>query len=483
MIPLMDDPTHIAHACARTANWNDRIAITGLNCLLGESVDASRIASLILIVLTVLILDRVFFRDRDWRRVLMIVIHPLVLTPFFWASQISTSLTTFWASAWLWLLVNRKWWLLIPFSFLVYTVRFEGGFYALVFLSIWLIQNREQSLSKKVRIGLALMFPVLFGVLFLGLKTHIFHRDSSYPENLWPVLQVDALFRYGESLILPWRASFMGDWYRWMTIAAHPEKTIILFLLSALTWVGALIFWIRTSIRKGAHAELPKRLLMSTLYFFGCTFAISILPRSDWYYLIRTYLGVLCWWIWMAPMILKNRLVYAVVMLVLVLSAMSHVFGHYASESGFRIYEQEVTGADHPFLDLVEAKSLTDEGKSDQAIRVLHSAYSKIPLEYASKSPRTGALWSQVLYEAWYLYEVTSDSVMSAKIYRLLQKSTFFPAVHACLQVEQKNPQQCLEGIRRASFCSSFGHEFPRLKTVRGYLLSVKDVCGFDPGP
>lgn len=481
MIPLMDDPTHIAHACARTANWSDRIAITSLNCWLGESVEASRFASLILIVLTVLILDRIFFRERDWRRIFLMMAHPLVLTPFFWASQISTSLTTFWAAAWLWLLVNRHWWGLLPFSLLVYTVRFEGGFYALAFLSIWLIQNRNHLLTKKVWTGLAVAIPMLLGVLILGLKTHILVGDSSYPYGIWPVLQLDALLRYGQSLIFPWKASFMGDWYRWMTVADHPEKTIYIFLLSEVLWVGVMALWIRTSIRKGSDAELPKRLLMGTIYFFGCTFAVSILPRSDWHYLIRTYLGVLCWWIWMAPMILKNRLVHAVVMLVMLLSTGAHVFGHYSSDSNFRIYEQEVAGADHPFLDLSEAKDLTDSGKIDQAVRVLYSSYSKIPLEYASKSPRTGVLWSQVLYEAWLLYEIKADLNMSQKVYRVLQKSTFFPAVHACLQVEKDNPEQCLEGARRASFCSSFGHEYPRLKTARDYLLKVKDICGFDP--
>ena len=500
MIQLMDDFTHIGNACARMAYKDDRIAISSLNCLLGESVEASRYASLALILMTVFILDRLYFKDRSWKRMALMALHPLVLTPFFWASQITTSMTTFWAAGWSWLFIRwlngpvlwSRWLLLlVPSSFAVLTVRFEGGVYALAFLVIWFLQNgfpwKAGKLSKLIipGAGTAILVPLALGIKkFIIDPENIFSGSdgaSSYPKSLWPVLQLDSLLRYGESLILPWRASFYGNWYRWMEIAKNPGKTVFL-VLGLLSVLGLFLYgWYSAQKSKGKSVEIPQRLGMGLLFFFVCTFGLSILPRSDWHYLIRTYLGTLCFLVWVAPILVRNQLAYALTVVVLIASTSAHVFAHYAGDVEISIYEKEIAGADHPFLDLVESKVLTAQNRHQEAIEVLYSAYEKIPVEFAQKSRRTGMLWTQILYDAWYLYELTGDGAKSKQVYQVLKKSSYFPSVHACLQVEIENPEPCLAGDRRGGFCSSFGLGFPRLRQIRDYALKVKDVCGFEP--
>jgi hypothetical protein len=509
MIPLLDDFTHIGFACTRfEQNPQDRFLINGLNCVLGETVDATRWASLVAIVLTLVILDRLCFRERDWRRVGLWIVQPLILVPFFWASQFTTSLSTLWAAAWAFAAVRfvestqsrsiGAWlpWLLL--ALLSAGLRLESVVYGGVMmgLALGLRWGIRVEVMKRFALKSVLVAGVSAGVSFWVqrslqhirpesgpiniaiLATDAVQSAGFYPNWIWPFLQLDSIWNYLRALVLPWSLSFYGNWYRWWTI--HESPVISVWPWLALLALGAGMFlgvrrWIQ-HWRGGI-----RRVAVAVGFFVLIAGLVSALPRNDWYYPIRAYLAALGAWMILTPLVLARRWLVVGVFAVGLFSTVDHLAFHFWDEPTFLSFEKDVAGADHPFLDFREAEELEAAHKAEEAIATLHSAYKKIPIESARASTRAGTFWNLALYEAWILYQKRGEVRGSRMVYAALKESTYYPMVHACLQNQEVETASCLDSERRNNFCASLGISYPKLKTVREYHESPEKICGFVP--
>lgn len=503
MIPLIDDFTHVGLACARLAEYPaDRFAVVSLNCALGEDLDRTRAASLLFILATLWILDRLFYRERDWRRPLLGALHPLLLIPFFWASQITTSMTGFWAAVWATLFVRwfdraRGLAALLAWSFVGASVRFEAFAYGLVFLAAYALMYREQywpagrERTRRLVKGVgAASIAILAGkyalqlipsnAFIVSLASHASEAGEGgaryYPLLTYPFLQADSIARYLEGFALPWRLSYYGDWYQWWKIDQQLWRGPLRLLLT-LAPAAALLLWLR---RRGDR-EGVFRLGAGLFFFLATTAMLSSLPRNDWYYPVRAYLGTLCLLVFTGPLLLRRKTAGAAVIAILALSTAAHVAFHFSTHDQFRAYETEIAGGGHPFLDLDEAKAFHRSGRPDDALRSLHGLYSKIPVASAQRSTRAGTFWTLGLYSAWMIYDEQGRAGKAAEVYRVISHSTYYPAVHACLQIETEPVEKCLEGERKDNFCASLTKPFPKLPVRRPYPIDVEQVCRFKP--
>jgi hypothetical protein len=513
MLRLMDDFTHIGFACTRfQANPEDRFAVVGLNCLLGENITHTRIASLIVILLTLILLDRAFFQDRNWRRTFLTILHPLILIPFFWASQISTSLTTLFAAAWVYFWIrwidppnqNRPlWaWFFLPVAGACILVRQETIAYCAVFALIWAIQNRSKILQNPKRPLLALALSIasfqaakkiFFKSGFTTLETsplirniadsfgHASSPATQYPIFTWPILQLDSALRYLEGLLLPWRASFYGNWYKWWEIHLNPLKTALQFAGAAFLLFIALLLGRHLLRKKGNHLDSIFRLVMGFLFFIGSALLLSAAPRSDWYYPARAYLGTLAFFVWVSPLLIRNTKTFAISLAILLVSTIAHVSLHFQNESSFLAYETEMTGADHPYLDLMDAELKLKNGKGAESIPPLFRIYQKIPVDSTNLSLRAGFFWSEGLYEAWRTYSILGNETKAMEVYRVLRNSTYFQSAHACLQIPSIPVEECLKDDRKSHFCDSLNFEYSKVKLARPYRIEPEKICGFRP--
>jgi hypothetical protein len=73
------------------------------------------------------------------------------------------------------------------------------------------------------------------------------------------------------------------------------------------------------------------------------------------------------------------------------------------------------------------------------------------------------------------------DHQNAAEVFRHLSDSTYYPSIHACLQIDSVPVEKCLSDERKSVFCTSFSGGFPDLETVRPYRVSVEALCGFKP--
>lgn len=499
MIPLLDDFTHVGLACMRLKTMPaDRFAVVALNCALGESVDRARVASLLFVLGTLWVLDRLFYRERDWRRLLLWSVHPLILIPFFWASQITTSMTAFWGAVWTaifvgWFERNKKIWPLLVWSFIGASVRFEAFAYGMVFLAAYFLKDltsiREFVYAhwRKVSYGVGTS-----SVAILIAKYALQYIPSNaiqvdfitvagegiaagfYPHLTYPFLQMDSLGRYFEALLLPWKLSYYGDWYQWWEIQQH-------------LWKGFLRLWIFIVPAAVAlylsrkNRESFRRVLLGFGFFAGTTLMLSSLPRNDWYYPVRAYLGALCFFVFVTPFLLKRRLFFGLALGLFSASTLIHIAFHFSSPSDFRAYEAEVAGARHPFLDIEDAQALSAASKPDEALATLHQLYAGIPVASARISTRAGTFWTLGLYHAWLIYDEAGRADKTAEVMKVLRHSTYYPAVHACLQTAGIPVEECLEGERKVNFCASLTHAFPKLPTRRPYRVDTEQLCKFKP--
>ncbi len=513
MIRLLDDFTHIGFACTRLQeNPEDRFAVVGLNCILGENITHTRIASLIVILLTLMILDFTFFRNRNWRRPLLMALHPLILIPFFWASQISTSLTTLFAAVWAFFAVawiegtkgNRPWWawLFIPASGACILVRQETVAYCGVFAILWGIQHwrtikdRPGAVLSAIFLsvgGFQLAKKLFFKTGFTTIASSPLIQNISnslagegsttpdYPVPSWPFLQLDSTLRYLEGLLLPWRTSFYGNWYKWWEIHQNPFKTALQF--AAFAGLIALSLWITRNLlrKKGRGSDIVSRMSLGLAFFTGSSLLLSAVPRSDWYYPARAYLGSLAFFIWVSPLLIRNGRIFAIFGIAFSASSLAHGIFHFQDDRSFVAYETEITGANHPYLDLLDADQKLKSGQGEEAIKSLFKIYSLISKDSAAASLRAGFFWSEGLYEAWRTYSLLGNETKALEVYRVLQNSTYFQSTHACLQIPSIPVEECLAEDRKSHFCESFSLSYPRTKTVRPYRLEPEKICGYKP--
>lgn len=509
MIPLLDDFTHIELACKQLRDFPDnRPAINWVNCALGESLDSSRMASLAAILLTLLLLDLSFFKDRSWKRILLMALHPMVLVPFFWASQISTSLTALWAAIWLFtfqtaLRTKTRKSTILSFASLIFIgiagtlFRFEAALFAGTFLLLLLLHSPGRfKLQWKRAILATSLLSIPVARLVTGILQHLFrplpsapgaplrfHEVSglSYPPGAWLYLQMESILQYLKSIFLPWTMSFHGDWYEWWHIHLHRQEEVVKFGLTLLAIFASGIAIRHLLIRSRKEPGLIEATLQGIALFVCITAAFSTVVRTDWYYLTRAWMGSIAFLLWTSPLIAENRKIFPVVTALLFLSTTAHLCLHFSDKIEFRSYETEVTGAAHPFISFAEMKEYARNHRVDDAISSAHEVYARIPEDMARASDRAGAFWTLALYYGWVLNEQDQRKEDAKKILGVLGKSNYYPAIHACLQEESIPVSSCLEGKRKAIFCDSMGMEFPELETAHPYRITPKEICGFEP--
>jgi hypothetical protein len=218
---------------------------------------------------------------------------------------------------------------------------------------------------------------------------------------------------------------------------------------------------------------------MGLIFFSASTAMLSVVPRSDWYYLSRVYLGTLVFFLFAGPVLVKNIKVFILSATLLSISTLGHLFSHFSDERSFSAYETEIAGADHPYLDLEQAERELQAGNPDAAIKTLYQIYEKIPRDSAAQSLRAGVFWSHGLYDAWRVYELSGNEAKALEVYRVLRNSTYFPATHACLQIPSIPVDECLKDDRTGHFCDSLGLAYSKMKTVRPYRVDPEKLCGF----
>lgn len=540
MISLLDDFYHVKQACSNLAlSPGDRYLVSFLNCLGGESVTATRIFSLITIAITCYIILSLFFPRSNKKETishgqlsskgglskffiyfLVLFFHPMILFPFFYASQFSTALTVLWAALAVWILLawkNGYWpwlqvFLLTMMAFVGALIRVETNWYfSILFGTITLYRFIEQqcdirefqdrkkksffTLFSKWQIILAfyliIMVIVIHKVLqkwfFGGISTYdiVSSNTSMYPLTAYYQSQFLAIIYYYQNIILPFWHSFYGSWLDWWDF--HQNWIFSLLLVFSIVLFHAATFW-WSLVNKPLlfpsfkQDRLNMRFLWAAFFlFFTITAIFSALPRSDWYYPSRQYFGTFFFLIFIlkATQNLKKQIQVAMIIsLYFFTSTLYSIFYHYHDQLSFYKHEKMVTRDIHPFVRLDMANQAYIQGDYSTALATYYNVYKSVPLEAARVSHRAAVFWLLGVYGGHITSIKMGDTQSAKQSFNILMSSTYFMSTLACLQNPDVDLNICKDEKRRSNFCIyALNRNFPRLQQARELRISVEEYC------
>lgn len=479
MISLYDDSWHVARACARLEQLpGDRFLVSWTHCVLGQSSDHSRWASLFFVVLASVLLWRAFFRS--WKGLqgsALLVLHPMALFPFFYASQLSTAMSVAWASGVLLLLersTSRRMLdgcLGLGLAVLGALLRFEGiAFVWMLFGALRGFRRLEGEPTPGRRPWARLLFFTgLFWVasrlahtwLAGGIAASGFAADAvdvaQYPLAAWYGSQVLACLQYAFNLVFPALHSFYGSWSDWAIFLERPWLSF-----SALAVAMILLLGLMALVRERALG-LPalKWPALGAVFFFIYCFGASALPRTDWYYPIRQQLATLVFLIFSLrgfreaalPARAKKAIAAACLLYLAASSAYSAVF-HYGSDEGFLMHEVSVTRRTSPAVGLSIAAVAQKSGDLELALDQYRGVLEEVPVPVARASGRGAIFRIHALSGLYRLYRHANDQPNASLVLRALSVADHRLAVYACLSDPVAPIESCRSNPRAvAHFC------------------------------
>lgn len=494
---LYDDVIHLNGACEAYRVFGPyRQFVYWLTCLLGAEPLPVKIFNLACLLASFWFLHQgVFSEARESKsfKPIAYFLHPLVLFPFFYASQISTAITVLWLSMTLYGLNLKSRGKAIAFTLLSacasVVVRSEAAVLLLVCgLPIvfyrWYWRNDRSSLKNLVRL-LSASFLVGFIVpKLLSGYTFRYHDvvpvltgdDLDYPAGSWLPIQHEALKHYLRSFLFPAIAPFYGRWISWYSAYSLSSQTWFLIdggIVASLLAVAALT--------RKKHTTLSC-FVFSVLVFSAICLGASFRSRPDWYFLSRTTVPAI-----FAGMIfvdhLKNEKRYRLLWLVsavCLFSTLVHVVFHYRSEEAFLSYERRFS-SESPAFHIAQGDYHKSHREYDLAIEEYHQAYALIPPEVAATSARARAYKTVAVYEGFRISKLTGNTY-SAKtaLTTLMSYNNFYSAI-ACFLSKEFTDEECVISENRDRFCKLVNEPMNRIflkNAISQVQDSISRLCG-----
>ena len=474
------------------ANPTYRSLVYGVTCAAGESIVGTKLISLFALLSSIFLLAPIFkspsfvstsmrYRILNW----LPIVHPIVLFPFFYASQISTSLTLLWTAAVIRLFCSQEGWrrteLQIALGLLLaglgQLIRVEAIYLAMMIFGSWtLFRLCFQGISFSQRIkSFSLLTPIaarflVFVILFLALNRFIpatFRSDPmgiapdfgfalDYPQSSHLAVQIWASGLYLKGFLFPIGSSFFGPWTDWIWIHDRPQIQSLLTLLAVVLGLGLFALSLLGS-------RVQVRLAAAGLFcFLAFSWIQSLFMRADWYALSRAEVAsvVLCFFIQGVfqsssdANLEKTVTVYKAVLLYFFLNSFALLVLHYGSYSGFVESESMLVGAKSPAANLEASKLARSEGRLQDALEAAHRAYGLIPQRVLSESTAALSSYTFALYDGYRVAEQMKRPDLALGALKVMMNINNYHSTLLCLENASIPLEACTTKSRLDWFCN-----------------------------
>ena len=504
---LLDDFYHVGQACSILSGKPfDRPFVNALHCLGGESVDVSRLIALFVMLVSMFVFIRFLHPDRKsgYQFHFFALFHPIILFPYFYASQLSSAVTVAWAIGGVVFFFHKCqnviWTIVGAFLLAVVGlgVRLEAP-YILIMMTgsiLVLFQSRDnlaivETIKKYFHRENIIKTGVFFASFFCMKKLlqSYFHnalgamevmameQGLHYPLDSWYNSQVLAMFHYLQNFIFPFSHSFYGNWqeYVWIEQTFDGFFPVIIFLLL----LSGLLVWSYRSRRLPLNLRL---LMRGVVMFFLIVFVSSLVPRTEWYYPARGHLATVVLMGYLSVFVarLKRERVVALALSLYFLASMAYAtLFQYKNVDNMYAHDKFFYGDVHPFLRMRLANREWNKGNREVAIQTWFNVYRRIPGDVAKQSNRAGLYKMLALYNGWYGYEASGRHEESSRLLPQLLGNTYFVSTEVCLQDSRVELVKCLEDRKKVSnFCSYRSwFNIPKLKQVRPHRIDMEPHC------
>lgn len=497
MEAIYDDHLHVLKACAMLESQPGyRPLVNWLTCQTGESLTTTSWMSFGFLLVFAIFLVRLMPPNLDeklrgYRLASMAALfaHPLYLFPFFYPSQISTSMTMFWAGLSFWILdLSLPIFIFAPLALGLAAignfVRVEAAFFWLLLAGAvyvfrgpargeWnplLIFGRAKFAKFAgffvLALGLGQLFSLPFfralsGVSVANPATTVVNMlasatEPNYPQNShWPV-QAYAQLLYLKNFLYPFGFSFFGPWNHWWVIYQNQALQVGL-CVGVLALIGTLAVW----GARAKHNSARRYAAFGLLIFLGTTIASSASRRVDWYFVSREVLGIGLFIPFAAAAIQRitifrqRRFASLLVTTYLVMSLAGVAFVKYRNLDLFLFDESTKVGETSPYVNYERMRIFEKRGEWERARKSAYQVYTAIPPDSIAFSRAARRFRESSLAKSYELAELLGDHVSARSALKALMKSDSYLSTWVCLKSGDYAPEQCLEGGRHAKFCAS----------------------------
>ena len=503
---LLDDFYHVEQACDILSDKPfDRPLINSLHCLGGESVGVSRWISLIVMLLGMFAFVRFLHPEKKSGRPfhLFAFFHPIILFPYFYASQLSSAVTVAWAIGGVIFFFHKfqNMFYAVGGSFLLALlgmgVRFEAA-YILIMVTgsvLVLVQFRDNltfaEAIKKYFNKENIVKGVVFFISFFSMKRLVefyfsnawgvvkimaVEKEAHYPLESWYNSQVVAILHYFQNFLFPFSHSFYGNWheYFWIERTFDGFLPMVIFLLLTLGLLG----WSYL----GRISPGLRLLIRGLVMFFLIALISSFVPRSEWYYTARGHLPAVILMGYISVLVARfksEKVVSALLSVYIIICLAYTTLFQYKNIDNMYAHDKFFYGDVHPFLRMKLADREWTKGNHEVALQTWFNVYERIPLDVARRVSRVGLYKLLALYNGWYAYEVNGRHEESFQLLPQLLDNTYFISTSVCLQDSRVELAKCLEDQKKIdNFCSYRSWlNIPLLKQAHSVRMDMEPHC------
>lgn len=472
-----DDKIHILNACSRLEySPGHRTLFSAFHCYTNGDLFLTRLLSFISILLTIFLITKFFKKYEQDLKIwpyLIIGLHPVILFPFFYSSQISTSLSFLWATFVAYLLrFSTKKSLLVLLVLLGLLLRFES-IYMMTFVYIgfelldlsfnqWSFKNYFKKNYNFCFFILIFFISSFVFSFFLKNYNNAFKVLSVYSTKLpyYPkeshfFVQTYALGLYLKNLFIPILANFFTPWKVWAVI--HKSLLLKLLLMSSFLTSVFISFFIYFKSKR------YKFLALGFLLFTFLTGLMSSRIRLDWYFQSRQYIGsiffLFCFLIFLNNL-KKKKFYLGCCFFYVLISLVFKVSFHYKDRTSFLNWEKSQN------LDLnpVVNEAYTEDKKLREKQNAYVENFQMIDKWMHEKSLSSRRYYISALMNVYTISKKTGDLNLNEQAFDLLQKHDLYYSTYVCLDNEKYTVKKCVSGKRLEIFCTHY------LKTKETFL-------------
>lgn len=505
MISLFDDYYHIKSACSLSDNLaNNRFLPRAISCLLGESVQNTRVASLFFSVLLVTLLFKLFFNKEEksnirFYKFLILLINPFTLYPLINASQLSSIMMYTLSFLLLYFFIHYhhkkksiiNWALATSILFVGSLTRFEFiHCYIIICFFYYLYKvDFKPKLLKKLIDKNFYIIQSLYILIFFTLKLCYVKLASkktmgyilpnidsisfqTYPKLDYYLSQPLAFIIYLKNLIFPFSLTYYDNWHLW-----HQVKNSALLLSLSIIFIT---FFICTSIYTFASKKknLTSCLAKSLFIFISITIIFSAFMRVSWYYPARQILGSI---IFISILLgqIKNEKKLQLILLYTLTSFSYLIIYPFNSYENLYAHEKIFSSQLHPVLIQRRADDYYKNGDYDKSLYGYETIRKSLTEnDIYLKSSRAAVFWSLAVYGSYASLIKLKNHAMAQKYMLQLMRGTYFVTTHACLQDDNISLEACLTAQRIENYCKMYLMKaLPSMIQVKAYRKSPELFC------
>ena len=503
---LLDDFYHVEQACSILSNKPfDRPLVNILHCLGGESVMVSRWMGLSIMIAAMFVFVR-FLHSEEKRRPFhfFALFHPIILFPYFYASQLSSAVTVAWAVGGTIFFFrkcsNMNWaiWGSFLLAVIGLGVRFEAPYVLIMVVGSILIlfQSRDnltiiETVKRYFYRGNIIKIGIFLGSFFAMkewakanfsnvswvLQTVTLEQGMHYPLESWYNSQVVAVLHYLQNFFFPFSHSFYGNWQEYVWVAQIFDSALPMLIFLSLVLV--LLGWSYGSRRLSPNIRL---LIRGLVMFVLIVLVVSSVPRTEWYYPSRGHFSavVLMGYVSVFLSRLKHEKMISIILAIYLTSSLGYaVLFQYKNIGNMYAHDRFFYGDVHPFLRMDLANQEWKKGNQEMALQTWFNIYQRIPLDVAKQSNRAGLFKMLSLYRGWWAYEKMGKGKESYKLLPQLLGNTYYLSTAVCLQDSRVPIDKCLDNRKKLkSFCEYYlWSNIPRIDQAHPFRIDIKPHC------